>query len=103
VLRIDRAPQGTPRPSPQTLAEGFQQGLKGLSATVLRTEEDAGFSGVVLSVSHAQGDTLSSHPVFLGAKKAGPLLYLCASTPGSSLSELARAGALCHALEPARR
>lgn len=103
VLRIDVAPPATLRPPPETLANGFAAGLKGLSTTVLRTEEDEAFSGVVLAVSHATGDTLASHPVFLGAKQAGGVLYLCASTPGSTLTELSRAAALCRDLTPAHR
>lgn len=103
VLRIDFAPRGTPRPSPQELARGFEAGLKGISATVMRTEEDPTFSGVVLAVSHAQGGTLSSHPVFLGAKQAGDAVYLCASTPGSTLTELSRAAAVCRDLAPRHR
>jgi len=103
VLRIDVAPAGTQRPTPETLSEGFEAGLKGLSATVIRTDQDANFSGVVLAVSHAQAGTVASHPVFLGAKASGTVLYLCASTPGSSLTELSRAAALCRDLAPAHR
>lgn len=103
VLRIDVAPTGTSRPSPEALAHSFESGLKGLSATVMRTEEDSTFSGVVLAVSHAMGQTLASHPVFLGAKQAENALYLCVSTPGSTLTELARAAAVCRDLSPRRR
>jgi hypothetical protein len=97
---MDVAPPGAPRPSPERLAQDFSSGLKGLSATVLRTEEDATFSGVTLSVSQARADTLSSHPVFLGAKQVGSAVYLCASTPGSTLTEISRAASVCRGLAP---
>jgi hypothetical protein len=98
VLRIDPAPPGARLASPDELFRSFQGGLSGLSARIAKTEQSQNYSGAQVVVVHERAGKGVQHHVFLGARQLEGRVFLCASAPGSSASEVAEAADTCRGL-----
>jgi hypothetical protein len=104
VLRIDLRPgAAAAKPDSDALARAFVAGLDGgTSSLAVKKKDQDGFSWVAFKLSLGQGGPRGAgapgEPALLGAKVLGEDLFLCATFPGISESELESATKACEGI-----
>lgn len=100
VLRVDLRPgSGGDFPSTDQLELAFTSGLKDTRVVRESSVEDADYAAVRLELARvADGGSATPHDVYLGARRVGNDLFLCATEPGASEAELDLAAKACRDL-----
>lgn len=104
VLRIDLRPgAAASKPDSEALATQFMAGLGGgTSSVAVKKKDQGGFSWVSFKLSLGQGGPRGAgapgEPALLGAKVLGDDLFLCATLPGASESEVESATRACEGI-----
>jgi hypothetical protein len=104
VLRIDLRPgQAASKPTSEALAKAFIAGLDGgTSSIAVKKKDQDGFSWVSFKLSLGSGGPrgagVPGEPALLGAKVLGDDLFLCATLPGASDSEVESAAKACEGI-----
>jgi hypothetical protein len=104
VLRIDLRPgQAASKPDAEALAKLFVSGLDaGASSIAVKKKDQDGFSWVTFKLSLGPGGPRGAgapgEPALLGAKVLGDDLFLCATLPGASESEVESAVKACEGI-----
>jgi len=104
VLRIDLRPgAAAAKPDSEALAKAFVAGLDGgTSSVAVKKKDQDGFSWVSFKLSLGTGGPRGAgapgEPALLGAKVLGDDLFLCATLPGASESEVESAAKACEGI-----
>lgn len=104
VLRIDLRPgAAASKPDSEALARQLVSGLgSGASSVEVKKKDQDGFSWVLVKLSLGQGGPRGGgapgEPALLGAKALGDDLFLCATLPGASESEVESAAKACEGI-----
>jgi hypothetical protein len=104
VLRIDLRPgAAASKPDSAALEKMFIAGLDGGTHSIwAKSKDQDGFSWVsfklALGPGGPRGASAPSEPALLGAKVLGDDLFLCATLPGASESEVESAARACEGL-----
>lgn len=101
MLRVDLRPGAAESfPTPDALERSFAAGLKVTRVERQRVIDSAGFVGLRLKLAapDEDGGPSSPHGVFIGARRIGKDLFLCATAPGATEAELDQAEKSCDEL-----
>jgi len=104
VLRIDLRPgAAAAKPDSAALARLFLSGLDGgAGALAVKKKDQDGFSWVSFKISLGSGGPRGAgapgEPALLGAKVLGDDLFLCATLPGATESEVESAAKACEGI-----
>lgn len=101
ILRVDQRPGASATfPSPEALERAFAAGLPVTRIDRERVVDDKDFVGLRLNLAPPQPDGGEGphHDVFLGARRIGKDLFLCATAPGATEAELELAQNCCEQL-----
>jgi len=104
VLRIDLRPgAAASKPDSEALARQFVAGLGGnASSAAVKKKDQDGYSWVSFKLSldpgGPRGAAPPGEPALLGAKVLGEDLFLCATLPGASESEVESAARACEGI-----
>jgi hypothetical protein len=104
VLRIDLRPgAAASKPDSEALAKLFVAGLDaGPSSIAVKRKDQDGYSWVSFKLSLGSGGPRGAgapgEPALLGAKVLGEDLFLCATLPGASESEVDAAARACEGI-----
>jgi len=98
VLRVDLRPdEGASLPEPEALLDSVARAFEGFERSDSRAErgEDFVLVRVMLSAPRDDAGVGEAHPAFIGARRVGRDLFLCASLPGVTVEEVQRAAEAC--------
>lgn len=97
-MRIEVLAGSETLPPPGALAAEFVRHLRGISSRIEREQAKADTSLVLLELKPSGTSKGKAEPVFLGAKRIGHDLFLCATEPGVNVEEVRVAEGACHGL-----
>ncbi len=99
VLRIDqRSGAAAELPSPAELQEGLRAGVPDAQVELVAAEVEEEHVVLRLRLRRALDGGVKTLPLAIGAKRMGADLYLCATEPGATESEVEKAAAACAGL-----
>ncbi|ATB29831.1 hypothetical protein [Melittangium boletus] len=98
VLRVDLRPnEGASLPEPEALLDSVSRAFEGFTRSDARAEKGTDFVmvRVMLAATGEDAGESEAHPAFIGARRVGRDLFLCASLPGVTVEEVQRAAEAC--------